>query len=137
MLAINDDKTLRLLVIFALVAATAYLMLSVQQPQPVHVILKTALCLFLAAAAWRAQRPLLVLALLFSASGDALLGIDAALLPLGALLFMASDSLIALSKFLWSAPWVGPTIWITYAAAQLLIVCGLLASGEPATDRAS
>lgn len=47
-------------------------------------------------------------------------------IPLGAILFMASDSLIALGKFLWTAPWIGPAIWITYAAAQLLIAWGLV-----------
>lgn len=46
--------------------------------------------------------------------------------PVGATLFVASDSLIALGKFLWSAPWISPAIWITYALAQLLIVHGLI-----------
>lgn len=46
--------------------------------------------------------------------------------PTGATLFVISDSLIALGKFLWSAPWIGPAIWITYALAQLLIVHGLV-----------
>lgn len=48
--------------------------------------------------------------------------------PSGALLFMASDSLIALEKFLWQAPWLGPAVWITYALAQLFIAYGLLGS---------
>jgi uncharacterized membrane protein YhhN len=47
--------------------------------------------------------------------------------PLGAVLFMVSDSLIALEKFLWQAAWVGPLVWITYALAQLLITRGMLA----------
>ncbi|HKU15100.1 MAG TPA: lysoplasmalogenase, partial [Steroidobacteraceae bacterium] len=34
--------------------------------------------------------------------------------PLGAVLFMVSDSLISLEKFLWQAAWVGPLVWITY-----------------------
>lgn len=55
------------------------------------------------------------------------LRVEAWIVPVGAVLFMASDSLIALGKFLWSAPWLGPATWITYAAAQLLIVYGLLA----------
>jgi uncharacterized membrane protein YhhN len=45
---------------------------------------------------------------------------------LGAVLFMVSDSLIALEKFLWQAAWVGPLVWITYALAQLLIARGML-----------
>lgn len=51
------------------------------------------------------------------------------LLPLGAVLFMASDSLIALGKFLSAAEWLGPSVWITYAAAQLLLTYGLV--GRP------
>jgi uncharacterized membrane protein YhhN len=46
--------------------------------------------------------------------------------PLGALLFMVSDSLISLEKFLWQAAWIGPLVWITYALAQLLIARGML-----------
>ena len=46
--------------------------------------------------------------------------------PVGAVLFMASDSLISLGKFLWQAPWVGPLVWITYALAQLMITRGML-----------
>jgi uncharacterized membrane protein YhhN len=49
--------------------------------------------------------------------------------PLGAVLFMASDSLISLEKFLWQAVWVGPLVWITYALAQLLITRGMLKQG--------
>jgi uncharacterized membrane protein YhhN len=48
--------------------------------------------------------------------------------PLGAVLFMISDSLISLEKFLWQAAWVGPLVWITYALAQLLIARGMLRS---------
>ncbi len=48
--------------------------------------------------------------------------------PLGAMLFMVSDSLIALEKFMWQAAWVGPLVWITYALAQLLITRGMLTS---------
>ena len=50
--------------------------------------------------------------------------------PLGAALFMISDSLIALEKFLWQAAWVGPLVWITYALAQLLITRGMLRSSS-------
>jgi uncharacterized membrane protein YhhN len=46
--------------------------------------------------------------------------------PLGAVLFMVSDSLISLEKFLWQAAWVGPLVWITYALAQLMITRGML-----------
>ena len=46
--------------------------------------------------------------------------------PVGAVLFMISDSLISLEKFLWQAAWVGPLVWITYALAQLLIARGML-----------
>jgi uncharacterized membrane protein YhhN len=55
--------------------------------------------------------------------------------PLGAVLFMVSDSLISLEKFLWQAAWIGPLVWITYALAQLLITRGMLATsgtGVPA-----
>lgn len=44
----------------------------------------------------------------------------------GAISFMLSDSLIALDKFVAPIPGVGPAIWITYAAAQALIVLGWL-----------
>lgn len=50
--------------------------------------------------------------------------------PLGAALFMVSDSLIALEKFLWQTAWVGPLVWITYALAQLLITRGMLRSSS-------
>jgi uncharacterized membrane protein YhhN len=54
--------------------------------------------------------------------------------PLGAVLFMVSDSLIALGKFLWQAPWVGPLVWITYALAQLLIARGMLRLTDPSAS---
>lgn len=44
----------------------------------------------------------------------------------GALLFMVSDSLLALNKFLMPIPFSGITIITTYIAAQFLIVEGLL-----------
>ena len=50
--------------------------------------------------------------------------------PLGAVLFMVSDSLISLEKFLWQAAWVGPLVWITYALAQLMITRGMLMRGR-------
>jgi uncharacterized membrane protein YhhN len=54
------------------------------------------------------------------------LRVPVAWVPVGAVLFMASDSLIAFGKFIGRADWHGPAIWLTYAAAQLLIVSGLL-----------
>lgn len=199
------------LAIAAVAAPLAYLLLLGMRPYPGDVVLKTSMCVLLALIAWRAQAKLLSVALLFSAAGDAFLGLDGqrlfvpglasflithvlysalfvrtaktaraarspmrmavlvitplfavsfilvlwpklgglalpvalymiaivtmALLslrivhwavPLGAILFVASDSLIALGKFLWTAPWVSPAIWITYALAQLLIVHGLI-----------
>jgi uncharacterized membrane protein YhhN len=54
------------------------------------------------------------------------LRVAAVSVPVGAVLFMVSDSLLALDKFVWQADWIGPTIWITYAAAQLLIAFGMI-----------
>jgi uncharacterized membrane protein YhhN len=54
--------------------------------------------------------------------------------PLGAVLFMVSDSLISLEKFLWQAAWIGPLVWITYALAQLLITRGMLTSTRQAVE---
>ncbi|WP_341703477.1 lysoplasmalogenase [Ferrovibrio sp.] len=58
------------------------------------------------------------------------MALAAALLPgrglvlSGAVLFMLSDSLIALNKFVAPVPAAGAAIWISYVAAQLLIVLG-------------
>lgn len=46
------------------------------------------------------------------------------LVGLGAISFILSDSLIALDKFLTPLPWAGPVIWLTYVAAQVLILLG-------------
>jgi uncharacterized membrane protein YhhN len=54
------------------------------------------------------------------------LRVPAIAVPLGAVLFMISDSLISLGKFLWQAPWVAALVWITYALAQLMITRGML-----------
>jgi uncharacterized membrane protein YhhN len=54
------------------------------------------------------------------------LRVPVAIVPVGAVLFMASDSLISLSKFIWSATWLDPAIWVTYTMAQLFIAYGLL-----------
>jgi uncharacterized membrane protein YhhN len=53
------------------------------------------------------------------------LRVAAVSVPIGAIMFMVSDSLLAFDKFVSSEAWIGPLIWITYAAAQLLIVYGL------------
>jgi uncharacterized membrane protein YhhN len=46
---------------------------------------------------------------------------------IGALLFMISDSLIAINKFINPLPWSGVQIMLTYLTAQALIVHGLIA----------
>ena len=201
----------RMLAWLAAAAPLVYLLLLGVRPYPGDVILKTTMCVLLAALAWREREKLLATALLFSAAGDASLGVDGARLfipglasflmthvlycvlfvgiakqapapltarrkallvllpvfalsfasllwpnlgslavpvaiymivivamamlslriaswsaPLGAVLFIASDSLLALGKFLMDAAWISPAIWITYALAQLLIVHGVL-----------
>ena len=219
----NGDRLARALTALAVVAALAYLLLLGARPWPGDVVLKTSMCVFLATLAWCERERLLCLALLFSAAGDAFLGLDGErlfvpglasflithvlytvlfvrrarsapagsslprklalivipafaasfavvlwpnlgglkapvalymlaivtmaltslrvpgwLVATGAALFVASDSLIALGKFLWDAPWISPAIWITYALAQLAIVHGSLPSRQaPAHDRAS
>lgn len=50
----------------------------------------------------------------------------------GALLFLLSDSLIALNKFLLPLPFADLYIMVLYAAAQYLIVVGCIAHDEPA-----
>ena len=45
---------------------------------------------------------------------------------LGALFFMASDSILALNKFHQPIPWSNISIMVTYAIAQYLIVLGIL-----------
>ncbi|WP_345059970.1 lysoplasmalogenase [Hymenobacter glaciei] len=50
-----------------------------------------------------------------------------ALVSAGAALFMGSDSLLALDKFLEPLPGAGFWVMLTYCAAQLSIVAGLLA----------
>lgn len=46
------------------------------------------------------------------------------LVTLGAFSFILSDALIALDKFVAPLGFAGPAIWITYVAAQVLIVLG-------------
>jgi uncharacterized membrane protein YhhN len=207
------DRIDRTLAFLALAAPVLYLILLATKPYPGDVVLKTSMCVLLALLAWRRGKRLFAIALVFSALGDALLGIDGAglfvpalasflvthllyavlfvggaklqisrlrvwrwallllvplfaisytvvlwpqlgglalpvacyitaivvmtvlslrvpatVVPIGAVFFLASDSLIALDKFLWQAQWIGPAIWITYAAAQLLIAYGLLSA---------
>jgi uncharacterized membrane protein YhhN len=206
------DRVDRTLAFLALAAPVLYLLLLGIKPYPGDVILKTSMCVLLALLAWRRSKYVFAIALVFSAAGDALLGIGAQLfvtalasflithllyavlfvtgaklqisrlrvwrwsllvlvplfaigfvavlrpklgelavpvacyitaivamailslrvpatvVPIGAVLFMASDSLLALDRFLWQAPWIGPAVWITYAAAQLLIAYGLLSA---------
>jgi uncharacterized membrane protein YhhN len=65
------------------------------------------------------------------------LRVDAIEVPLGAVLFMVSDSLISLEKFLWQAAWIGPLVWITYALAQLSITRGVLLTHRSQSSFAS
>ena len=64
-----------LLFVAALVAAALYTLLLPWQPYPGSVVLKTSMCVLLAACAWQAKQKLLVAALLCSAAGDAFLGV--------------------------------------------------------------
>lgn len=48
-------------------------------------------------------------------------------LGLGAVLFVISDSAIALDKFRTPLPWRGPIVWITYYVGQALMAASLLA----------
>ena len=50
----------------------------------------------------------------------------------GAVLFAISDSLIAVRKFKRQLPYINSAIWVTYCAAQFMIVAGLLAVLVPA-----
>ena len=45
---------------------------------------------------------------------------------IGTLLFLISDSLLALNKFVWDIPYVGIGIITTYMGAQILITEGVL-----------
>ncbi|MBX2946393.1 MAG: lysoplasmalogenase [Cyclobacteriaceae bacterium] len=52
----------------------------------------------------------------------------------GAILFMMSDSLLAVDKFLEPVPLSGFWIMLTYSAAQFFIVTGLLKDSKPSTN---
>lgn len=54
------------------------------------------------------------------------------LLGAGALVFALSDSLIAVRKFLAPFPGINQAVWVTYCAAQFMIVTALLALLVPA-----
>ncbi len=60
-----------------------------------------------------------VMAVLGWASGDLLVG-------LGATLFVASDTVLALGRFVEERPWTRLTVMVTYHLAQSLLVAGLL-----------
>jgi uncharacterized membrane protein YhhN len=51
--------------------------------------------------------------------------------PAGALLFLASDSLLAANRFVTPLPAAGYAIWLTYYAAQFLIAFGFYERGRP------
>ncbi|MBO6635506.1 MAG: hypothetical protein JJ937_13295, partial [Parvibaculum sp.] len=50
----------------------------------------------------------------------------APLLGLGAVLFVISDSVIALDKFRAPVPYRGPIVWVTYYGGQALMALSLL-----------
>lgn len=71
--------------------------------------------------------PVLVYALVLSAMGISamLANLGTPLAAVGAMLFIVSDAMLAISKF--RVPFAGsqPLIWITYYAAQILILLGV------------
>lgn len=71
--------------------------------------------------------PVLVYALVLSAMGTSamLANLGTPLAAVGAMLFIVSDAMLAISKF--RVPFAGsqPLIWITYYAAQILILLGV------------
>jgi uncharacterized membrane protein YhhN len=71
--------------------------------------------------------PVVVYSLVLSGMGISamLADLGTPLAALGALLFIASDTMIAISKFLGSFPGNEPLIWITYYSAQFLILLGV------------
>ena len=86
---------------------------------------------------WHSLGPLLFPVVVYSLvlSG---MGISAMLADLGtpmagfgALLFITSDAMIAISKFHGPFPGSGPLIWITYYAAQFLILSGVAHHRNP------
>ena len=71
--------------------------------------------------------PVVVYSLVLSGMGISAMVADLGtpLAGIGALLFIASDAMIAISKFRGPFPGHEPLIWITYYAAQFLILCGI------------
>jgi uncharacterized membrane protein YhhN len=76
--------------------------------------------------------PVVLYTAVIVAMANTSLRMAAATIPLGALFFMTSDSLLSLEKFIGAPAWVGPVVWATYALAQLLIAYGML---QPSLDR--
>src|ERR1035441_2770942 len=71
--------------------------------------------------------PVVVYSLVLSGMGISAMLADLGnpLAAYGGLLFIASDAMIAISKFRGPFAGHGPLIWITYYAAQLLILLGV------------
>jgi uncharacterized membrane protein YhhN len=71
--------------------------------------------------------PVVVYSLVLSGMGiNAMLAdLGTPLAGMGALLFLASDAMLAINKFRGPFGGSGPLIWITYYAAQLLILLGV------------
>jgi len=115
-----------------------------RKPGPVR-LLGVLIILFVLGAMlvtlWHSLGPLLVPVVVYSLVLSAM-GISAMLADLGtplagigALLFIASDAMIALSKFHGPFQGSGPAIWITYYAAQFLILSGVSKRyGKSGTD---
>jgi len=53
---------------------------------------------------------------------------------IGAVLFAASDTVLAIERFRVSRPWMGPFVWVSYAGALLMIAAGLAPYFGPSTS---
>jgi uncharacterized membrane protein YhhN len=71
--------------------------------------------------------PVVVYSLVLSCMGISavLADLGTPLAGIGALLFIASDAMIAINKFHGPFPGAEPLIWISYYLAQVLILCGV------------
>jgi uncharacterized membrane protein YhhN len=72
-------------------------------------------------------------ALVITMMGVAALGYATPAVVAGVMLFILSDTLIAYERFMLDVeinqhPWISPTIWVTYFAAQLTILLGTLSA---------
>lgn len=72
-------------------------------------------------------------ALVITMMGVAALGYATPAVVAGVMLFIVSDTLIAYERFMLDVeinqhPWISPTIWVTYFAAQLTILLGTLSA---------